>query len=558
MRVFFSFFCILLLFNVVFIQADSKDSNKNIESKNVDSRDSKIANSKNIESKDAHSPSLAEGAGGWVNNHNKRESHNTKIDSNKKDSIKTQNLDSNDVTEPTPLTPLRKGGGNLTLASLESNKDSKKDSIESNSQDSKNIDSKDSIESKPQETPKTPQKQSGFNATYAERYAWKYGSTLLGFFAQNNIPESTYYNLAPEDKELVADVKTDSDIYVLRDSKGALLQAYLPLNADMQVKIFYDFNDNAYKLEITPILSLRFEQKVIAKIQDGGGPSKALYNATQDGGLNQEFLNAYKARYVVQKGDRVAVIYTRKFRLGKNIGTPDVKSIAIESKGKFYYLFGYKNRYYDADGKEMANFFLITPVKYRRISSKFSSGRKHPVLGYVRPHYGVDFSATTGTPVYAAGEGIIAFSGVKGGYGKVIEINHAGGIRTLYAHLSKIGKASKIGARVRQGTYIGNVGSTGLSTGPHLHFGVYKNNKPINPLGQIKTQRSELSGNDKKQFLEYSRVEKDVMDNFLQSADLTNNTFYITKDPLDSPESHDEEEHEDSNVGQDSTTNKQK
>lgn len=415
-----------------------------------------------------------------------------------------------------------------------------RDSIESTTQDSvqdSNV-AQDSIK----DSNNAPQKQSGFNATYAERYVWKYGSTLLGFFDQNHIPQSTYYNLAPEDKELVADVKTDSDIYILRDNKGALLQAYLPLNADMQVKIYYDFKDEKYKIEITPILSLSYEQKVVAKIQDGGGPSRALYNATQDSGLNQEFLNAYKARYVVQKGDRVAVIYTRKFRLGKNIGTPDVKSIALESKGKFYYLFGYKNRYYDADGKEMANFFLITPVKYRRISSKFSSGRKHPVLGYVRPHYGVDFSAASGTPVYAAGEGSISFSGVKGGYGKVIEINHAGGIRTLYAHLSKIGKASRIGARVRQGSYIGNVGSTGLSTGPHLHFGVYKNNKPINPLGQIKTARSELAGNDKKQFLEYSKLEKQNIDNFIQTADLTNNTFFISREALDSTESHDDEE----------------
>lgn len=371
-----------------------------------------------------------------------------------------------------------------------------------------------------------------YNMMFAEKYTWKYGSTLLGFFNQNNIPESTYYTLSPEDKELVADVKTDSDIYVLRDDKGELMQAYLPLNADMQVKVYYDIKDSKYKIEIIPILSLSFEQKVVAKIEDGGGPSKALYNATQDAGLNQEFLNAYRFHQIVQKNDRVAAIYTRKIRLGKNIGTPDIKSIAVESNRKFSYLFSYKHRYYDTDGKEMANFFLITPVKYRRISSRFSSGRKHPVLGYVRPHYGVDFSAASGTPVYAAGEGVISFAGVKGGYGKVIEINHSSGIRTLYAHLSKIGKISKTGVRVRQGTYIGNVGSTGLSTGPHLHFGVYKNNKPINPLGQIKTARSELDSKEKKAFTEYSTNEKMIMDNFLNSADLSNTPFYIIRTPI--------------------------
>ncbi|RDU61741.1 peptidoglycan DD-metalloendopeptidase family protein [Helicobacter sp. MIT 14-3879] len=366
--------------------------------------------------------------------------------------------------------------------------------------------------------PPKPSQQNGFYAVYAERVKWEYGSTLLGFLTKNNIPEKTYYNLAPEDKELVADVKVDSDVFIMRDSKGALLQAFLPLNAETQVKIFFDSSQNSYTIAIIPIISLHTKQKVLAKIQDGGGPSSALYGATQDSKLNQEFLVAYKLRHTVQKGDRVALVYYRKYRLGKPIGSPEIRAIAVESNKKFYYLFGFQNRYYNEEGKEMANFFLITPVKYRRISSKFSSGRKHPVLGYTRPHYGVDFSAGTGTPIYAAGEGKIIFSGVKGGYGKMVEIQHAGGIKTLYAHMSKIAKNSRPGVFVRQGAHIGNVGSTGLSTGPHLHFGVYKNNKPINPLGQIKTTRRELSGKNKQAFASFSNIAKKEIDNFIANA----------------------------------------
>lgn len=378
-------------------------------------------------------------------------------------------------------------------------------------------------------------KNSEFHATYTEKYKWEYGSTFLGFLTKNSIPEKTYYNLSPEDKELVADVKTGSDVFVVRDSLGKILQAFLSLNADTQVHIFYDFAKEQYGLEIIPIISIRLEQKVVAQIQDGGGPSSALYSATQDPQLNQEFISAYKIRQIVQKGDRIATIYLRQYRLGNPIGSPDIKVIAVESNKKFQYLFGYKNRYYDIEGKEMANFFLITPVKYRRISSRFSSGRKHPILGYMRPHYGVDYAAITGTPIYAAGEGRITFAGIKGGYGKVVEISHNGGIKTLYAHMSKIASSSRIGAYVRQGTYIGNVGSTGLSTGPHLHFGVYKNNKPINPLGQIKTSHSELSGKDKKIFTEFANNEKEELDNFIKSVVFDNSTFVVKKTLIHNP-----------------------
>lgn len=386
--------------------------------------------------------------------------------------------------------------------------------------------------------------KSKFIATYGEQYKWEYGSTLLGFLAKNNIPEKTYFNLSPEDKELVADVKTDSEIFILRDPKGMLLQAFLPLNADTQIRIFYDFQQNQYRLEIIPIISLYTRQKVVAKIQDGGGPSNALYSATQDSKLNQEFIAAYKTRQIVQKGDRIAMIYTRQYRLGKPIGAPDIEVIAVESNKKFNYLFGYKNRYYDIDGKEMTNFFLMIPVKYRRISSKFSYGRRHPILGYTRPHYGVDLAASKGTPIYAAGEGRITYAGVKGGYGNVVEISHAGGIKTLYAHMSKIASSSRVGAFVRQGTYIGNVGSTGLSTGPHLHFGVYKNNKPINPLGQIKTPRSELSGKEKINFQKFAKETKHEIDVFTSNTSLEDRTSAIVREPLNEADESENDEDE--------------
>lgn len=383
-------------------------------------------------------------------------------------------------------------------------------------------------------------KTNTFYATYVDKQKWEYGSTLLGFFNKNGIPEKTYFNLSPEDKELVADVRTDSDVFILRDSNGFLLQAFLSLNQDTQVRIFFNQKIQNYELEIIPIISLQTKQKVVARV-DSSGPSSALYSATQDARLNGEFLNAYKIRNTMQKGDRVAVIYLRKYRLGRPIGNAEIQAIATEHSRNFNYLFGYENRYYDINGKEMTSFFLITPVKYRRISSKFSTGRKHPVLGYVRPHYGVDLAAVTGTPIKAAGDGRITYSGPRGGYGNAVEISHSGGIRTLYAHMSKIAKNSKVGTWVRQGTVIGYVGSTGLSTGPHLHFGVYKNNKPINPLGQIKTTRTQLEGKKKQHFQTFANDSKAELDSFITNAKLDNTPFFITKELIKEDSQEDEE-----------------
>jgi murein DD-endopeptidase MepM/ murein hydrolase activator NlpD len=136
---------------------------------------------------------------------------------------------------------------------------------------------------------------------------------------------------------------------------------------------------------------------------------------------------------------------------------------------------------------------LRTPLDAARISSGFGM-RRHPILGYSRMHQGVDFAAPTGTPVYAAGEGRIAFAGRRGGYGTTIIVNHTGGMSTLYAHLSSIQRGLRPGSAVRQGQVIGRVGSTGMSTGPHLHFEVRRNDRPLNPAVAQVMPPSRLAG----------------------------------------------------------------
>jgi murein DD-endopeptidase MepM/ murein hydrolase activator NlpD len=138
------------------------------------------------------------------------------------------------------------------------------------------------------------------------------------------------------------------------------------------------------------------------------------------------------------------------------------------------------SKYYDQEGKSLAANFLLAPLEFRRISSNFG-GRRHPVLGIFRRHQGTDYAASSGTQVRAIGEGKVVFSGVKGGYGNVLEVRHPNGIVTRYAHLRGFAKGVRAGTRVAMGQTIGYVGSTGLATGPHLHFEVLVNGVARNP-----------------------------------------------------------------------------
>ena len=138
--------------------------------------------------------------------------------------------------------------------------------------------------------------------------------------------------------------------------------------------------------------------------------------------------------------------------------------------------------YYDLDGESVRRAFLTKPLEYRRISSGFDENRFHPILEERRPHYGVDYAAATGTPVMATGDGEVVRRGRHGGYGNLVELRHANGFRTLYAHLNGFASGLNVGDRVSQGEVIGYVGQTGMATGPHLHYELHRDDQPMDPL----------------------------------------------------------------------------
>lgn len=193
----------------------------------------------------------------------------------------------------------------------------------------------------------------------------------------------------------------------------------------------------------------------------------------------------------LQNGDRFRAIYDQRVCEGETINIEQIH-FCIYDSGKYsatavrFDQQDGKDKYWNEKGESMKKAFLKAPLKYNRISSRFSYHRKHPVTGKVRPHTGVDYAAPKGTPVHSIGDGTVTLCGWDGsGGGNRIKIKHMNGYETCYMHLSKFAKGMRAGARVAQGQVIGYVGSTGRSTGPHLDFRVWKDRKPIDPLKMI-------------------------------------------------------------------------
>ena len=190
----------------------------------------------------------------------------------------------------------------------------------------------------------------------------------------------------------------------------------------------------------------------------------------------------------IRQGDSFQVLYTKEIDILKNkiIKTKPITYVSITLSNEKLSFFNFKDKYglpqyYDEKGKSTKRTIMKTPINGARLSSGYGA-RKHPILGYTKMHRGLDFAAPTGTPVFAAGDGVIEKAGWNGSYGRYVKIRHTGTYKTAYAHLSSIHKKIRIGKRVLQGKTIGYVGSTGRSTGPHLHYEVLRNNIQVNPM----------------------------------------------------------------------------
>ena len=249
--------------------------------------------------------------------------------------------------------------------------------------------------------------------------------------------------------------------------------------------ISYLDNSFIYEIKEIPLIS--------EKIFVSGEIKTSLYKAMKDQGLSEIVINEIIRIYSfdvdfqrdIYEGDKFEMIFTKKTNKdGETVQIEDPKYLMLSSRGTplFYYLYDTDefSEYFDEKGKGMTKSLMKTPINGARLSSSYGM-RKHPISGYNKMHKGVDFAAPSGTPIFAAGNGIIEYAGRNGGYGKYIRIRHDSTYKTAYAHLKSYKKGITSGVRVKQGDVIGYVGSTGKSTGPHLHYEIIVNGVQINP-----------------------------------------------------------------------------
>lgn len=212
----------------------------------------------------------------------------------------------------------------------------------------------------------------------------------------------------------------------------------------------------------------------------------------------------------LRKGDTFEILYEEKTLEDKAVGTGNILTARFTNRGKVYTAVRYTDKsgnssYYSADGSSLRKAFIRTPVDFARISSRFSNGRKHPILNKIRAHKGVDYAAPRGTPIKAAGDGRVTLAGRKGGYGNTVVIKHGQRYQTLYAHMNGFAKGIRAGSNVKQGQIIGYIGTTGLSTGPHLHYEFQANGVHVDPLSQKLPISDPIHASEKQRFMQHSK-----------------------------------------------------
>jgi murein DD-endopeptidase MepM/ murein hydrolase activator NlpD len=324
---------------------------------------------------------------------------------------------------------------------------------------------------------------------YIERYNVARNQNLASILLTQKVEYTTIHQLAERSKD-VFDVR--------RIRVGNPYTMFLSRDSLKTPQWFvYEIDNTDYLvMQLTDSLNVYRNSKPVHTIrQTGSGViTSSLWNSIRENGLNPLLAIELSEIYAwtvdffgIEKGDNFTVVYDEAFVDSISIGITAVHAALFTHKGRDFYSFQFQEdsvlSFFDEQGQSLRKAFLKAPLKFSRISSRFSHNRFHPVLRINRPHHGVDYAAPEGTPVYAIGDGTIINRGwdPKGG-GNYIRIRHNSVYTTVYMHLQAFAKGIQRGQFVRQGQLIGYVGKTGLATGPHLDFRVFKNGSPVDPL----------------------------------------------------------------------------
>ncbi|MES9971762.1 MAG: peptidoglycan DD-metalloendopeptidase family protein [Candidatus Thiodiazotropha sp.] len=320
-------------------------------------------------------------------------------------------------------------------------------------------------------------------------YKIKNGDSLASIFKKHDLSANLLHRIvhSSDTAKKLTDIRPGEVLYVDLDHEQNFLGLRLEQSKIKSLKISA-VEDGFEAVELSREVEVRTNHI-------SGIIENSFYGAAKEAGLSEKLIMQMAGIFgwdidfalEIRSGDQFTVIFEEDYLDGEKLRDGPILAAEFVNRGRSYRALQYtddggRSDYYSPDGRSMRKAFLRAPVDFRRISSRFSRERYHPVLGKKRPHRGVDYAAKTGTPIKAAGDGKIIHRGKKGGYGRTVIIKHGQTYTTLYGHLSRYNKKAKRGNKVKQGQTIGYVGSSGLATGPHLHYEFRVNGVHRNPL----------------------------------------------------------------------------
>ena len=317
--------------------------------------------------------------------------------------------------------------------------------------------------------------------------------------------------------EIVKSVKDTFDVRVIRPNKPYTMLRSKDKKNKLQVFIYQPDAINYYIFDLrdSAVVAYKKTRPITIKRRSIGGVlkgslSETLGNARVEAALANKITKIYSWSidfFKLKKGDRFGIIFTERF-INDSVydGVEDLEASFFEYKGKIIYAFPFaqneasgKVEYYDEEGKTLKNFFLKTPIKFSRITSRFTMSRFHPVQHRWKAHKGTDYAAPRGTPISTTAAGIVEKTGYTAGNGNYVKVRHNGTYSTQYLHMSKI--LVRRGQHVNQGDVIGRVGSTGLASGPHVCYRFWKNGKQVDALKLNLPNGEPMFGANKARFL---------------------------------------------------------
>ena len=356
------------------------------------------------------------------------------------------------------------------------------------------------------------------NSPYREyNYIVKNNDTIEKILKQHNVATEDINDIAiGVVKKKLTNIFAETEIkIVIKEESGdnKIVSLSYPVNEVTTVEII---KKKGEFLVSENILNLEKQEIVFSNTIKNN-----LYSSAVEAGIEPniivEFANIFGFEVDFQRdirtGDKFEVYYERYLDedgIVRNTGKIIYASMFVNNKDLVLYSFKYNkgNNYYDVDGKSAIKTLMKTPINGARLSSSFGL-RKHPILGYNKLHQGTDFAAARGTPIMASGSGVVVMAQKYKGYGNYVRIKHNSTFETAYAHMYKFGRGIKKGVRVNQSQIIGYVGSTGMSTGPHLHYEVIKNKKKINSQ-RLKLPSGKILDNEARNKFEVDRIKIDV------------------------------------------------